>query len=92
MDDAGWSDRDPDYVAARVLGIVEGMSRDHWRSRPLAEVADELGHRLSTTGVAWSAEMIEPLARHIKDPHWSRKHPWQALGLGLRSHRRARDA
>jgi hypothetical protein len=93
IDDSGWGDDDPEYLMARVRGVVAGMSKA-WRGRPLAAIEAELHRRLLTLGHDraddWAPELVEHLARHIGDPHWPWKHPRLALDLSRRYNAAAR--
>jgi hypothetical protein len=86
---SGWDADDPEYLLARIRGVVEDMSR-RWRGRPSALVEAELRRRLAPLGEHWPPELIEVLVRRIGDPRWSWKHPLQALDLGRRFNARAR--
>ena len=92
MDESGWAEDDPEYLMARIRAIVDSMSR-RWRGRPLAVIEAELYRRLSVfdeLGEQWPPELIEHLARRIRDPYWPWKHPLQALDLSRRYNARAR--
>lgn len=87
--DDGWADDDPEYLAARILVVVERMA-PAWRGRALGEVEAELRSRLRALGDDWPPELVEHLARQVADPHWPWKHPAQALDLSRRFHARTR--
>ncbi|MGH3354801.1 MAG: hypothetical protein ACRDOJ_02825 [Nocardioidaceae bacterium] len=87
-DESGWADDDPEYLMARIRGIVDSMAAG-WRGHPLTDIEMELRRRLSRLGDDWPPELVEHLVRHIRDPRWPLKHPLQALDLGRRFQRRA---
>ena len=89
IDDLGWADDDPEYLLARIHGVVDHLARD-WRGQPLAAIEHELRRRLATFGDDWPPELVEHLARRIRDPYWAWKHPLQALDLSRRFNARAR--
>jgi hypothetical protein len=88
-DDSGWADDDPEYLLARITAVADNMGRT-WRGRPLAAVEHELQRRLSVLGGDWPPELLEHLARQVRDPHWPWKHPLQALDLSRRFNAAAR--
>jgi hypothetical protein len=89
IDGSGWDADDPEYLLARIGGVVDDMSR-RWRGRPAARVEVELRRRLAPLGERWPPELIEFLVRRIRDPRWAWKHPLQAMDLGRRYNARAR--
>jgi hypothetical protein len=88
-DDSGWADDDPEYLLARIHAVVDSMAR-RWRGRPLEAIEQELDRRLERLGQDWPPELLEHLAREIRDPHWPWKHPLQAWDLSRRFNARAR--
>lgn len=89
IDDDGWGADDPEFVMARIGGVVTSMSRT-WRGRPLDAVEAELRRRLCSVGDDWPPELVEHLSRQIADPRWPWKHPLRALDLSRRFNARAR--
>ena len=89
IDDTGWADDDPEYLLARIGGVVDDLAQD-WRGQPLVAIEHELLRRLSAFGDDWPPELVEHLTRRIRDPHWPWKHPLQALDLSRRFNARAR--
>lgn len=88
-DDSGWAADDPEYLLARIRAVVDSMA-PRWRGRPLQAIERELDRRLSRLGHDWPPELLEHLARQVRDPHWPWKHPRQAWDLSRRFNARAR--
>jgi hypothetical protein len=88
-EDSGWDHDDPEYLLARISGVVVSMTRG-WRGSSLEAIEPELRRRLSVLGYDWPPELLEHLARQIRDPHWPWKHPVQAWDLSRRFNAAAR--
>ena len=87
--DDGWEQDDPEYLLARISGVVVSM-RPAWRGSPLEAIEPELRRRLSVLGHDWPPELLEHLTRQIRDPYWPWKHPLQAWDLSRRFNAAAR--
>jgi hypothetical protein len=88
-DDSGWADDDPEYLLARIRGVVDSMS-PAWRGGSRDAIEQELRRRLAVLGHDWPPELLEHLVLQIRDPNWPWKHPLRAWDLSRRFNARAR--